>query len=198
MFWPFEIWWRDYKNQRDPESLGFDAEWGTETASFGGYNYEPSRPSLVEALLDRITAEVRPDVHTFVDLGSGKGRVVFQAACRPFAAVVGIEHELELHLRAVRNYDSFSTKARADGVPLAPVRLLLGDAREHSLPTGPLVAYMYNPFSAVVLAGVAERIARPGAVLVYVNPFEAEVLTDWREVDRGGDGQWAWRMYRFR
>jgi SAM-dependent methyltransferase len=189
MFWPFDRLWRRHENERHPESLAFDERWGTETAAFDRYNYEPSLPSVVDAILDRVPVAG----HTFLDLGSGKGRVVFQAAQRPFRRVIGLEHDYDLHSAAVRNFDVFSR--RAEG--LAPVQLVHGDAQQHALPDGRLVVYLYNPFPAVVLGRVGRRLARSDVLLVYVNPFEAAMLDGWTEVGCGGEAPWAWRMFRF-
>jgi hypothetical protein len=189
MSWVYDLLFRRRANASHPESLAFDARFGTETAAFDPYNYEPSLPSVVESILDRVPAKG----HTFLDLGAGKGRVVLQAAMRPFDAVIGLEHDWELHRTSVLNLGAFALQVPG----LAPTQMVHGDAQQHPLPDGNLVVYLYNPFPAAVMRRVAARLARPGVLLVYVNPFEADTLTGWSEVGCGGEPPWAWRMFRF-
>lgn len=189
MPWLFDLLFRRPSQERHPESLAFDARFGTDTAAFDRHNYEPSLPSVVETILDRVPAKG----HIFLDLGAGKGRVVLQAALRPFDAVVGLEHDWELHRVAVLNLGAFALQHPG----IAPARMVHGDAQQHPLPDGNLVVYLYNPFSAAVMRRVAARLARPGVLLVYVNPFEADVLAGWTEVGCGGEPPWAWRMFRY-
>lgn len=108
---------------------------------------------------------------SFVDIGSGKGLVVMLAARQPFREVVGIEMEPDLHAIAERNCENF----RAGQTGLAPMRLRHADALHCELPAGDLVVYLYNPFDAVMIGRLLDRIAAVAAdgreiVLVYVNP----------------------------
>ena len=46
--------------------------------------------------------------YTFVDLGSGKGRMLFVAAERPFRRVIGVEFSRSLHAEAEREHPAVS------------------------------------------------------------------------------------------
>ncbi|TNE91907.1 MAG: class I SAM-dependent methyltransferase [Deltaproteobacteria bacterium] len=180
-------WWR---GQREPESRAFDAQYGTRTVWFDLFNYEPSLPSVIEASLDALDIDVED--YTFVDLGSGKGRVVLLAAMRPFHEVVGIEYRERLHGLALDNLASFR------GDLAAPVRFECADAARARLPDGPLVLYLFNPFPAEVLVGILAKI-QDSARLVYVNPVAGEVLDElgWEEIARHEDEDVvrSWRIY---
>jgi SAM-dependent methyltransferase len=105
---------------------------------------------------------------TFVDLGSGKGRVVFLAAQRAFREVVGVELSPVLHAIAAQNLEILL----AAGALRAPVRLVHGDATHFEPPRGPLVVYLYHPFSEAIAAQVIARLAElptPVAIL-YCHP----------------------------
>ncbi len=152
-------WFRD---QLDPESRAFDAQYGTATSWFDLGNYEPTPPSVITAILDDLQ-DLPPEDWAFVDLGSGKGRVVLMAGLRPFREVIGIEKRRALHRRAIRNLEQFT------GDLVRRPRLICGDALEAPLPDGPMVLFLYNPFGADVLDAVLRRC--PGRVeLVAVNP----------------------------
>jgi hypothetical protein len=179
--------------QRAPESVAWDEEWGTETARFDLDNYEPTLPAVIDACLDALDVDLAK--RTFVDLGSGKGRVVLQASRRPFLRVVGIEHHLALHEAAERNLAIVEGRR----IPLAPVHLFHGDVRDHPLPEGPLAVFLYNPFGAHVLAGVLERLRARDVRLIYVNPVDEAIVeaAGWRVVREGGEVKpWLWRIYR--
>lgn len=80
---------------------------------------------------------------SFVDLGSGKGRVLLMAAEYPFRRIVGVELLPELH-----------EIARENVVRDPRIELVLGDAREFRFPDGPLVVFLFNPFPPWVLRQV--------------------------------------------
>ena len=121
---------------------------------------------------------------TFVDLGSGKGRVVLLAALGHFREVVGVELSPVLHATAVRNL----ARMRAAGAALSPVRLVHDDAVGFEPPAGPLIVFLYHPFRAPIAAQVMARLRasleaapRPVAILYghpSVQPPFADAIFD--------------------
>jgi len=95
---------------------------------------------------------------TFVDYGSGKGRVLFTAAEFPFKKVVGVEISEALHQVAERNI------IRYVGEPLkSEIQLWYGDARRFELPDGNLILHMYHPFGPDILKEMLNMIQAAGA-----------------------------------
>jgi hypothetical protein len=95
--------------------------------------------------------------YTFVDYGSGKGRVLFTAAEFPFRNIVGVEISQALHRSAERNLMSYV------GEPLkSDIELWCGDAREYALPEGNLVLFMYHPFGPDILKVMLTHIQKAG------------------------------------
>jgi hypothetical protein len=186
--------------QVDPHPpSGFDARWGTETEAVvdqldldttGKANwahalrYQPSEGGVLEGLV-RITG-ILPEKWTFLDLGSGKGRQVLEAALLGIRRSVGVEFSEELHRMACRNLEMFR---RHDGT--GEITFHCGDAADYQLPDGPLVLYMYNPFGPPVMRRVAANVAaRGGDVWVwYHSPQHPQCWDDagFRRVP-GGDG----------
>src|SRR5437763_11062946 len=89
------------------EDLAFDRgmdtagqEYRSEHLHTDRVRYEPSGWGYLARALD--PAEVGPD-DVFVDFGSGKGRVVYQAGRLPFRRVIGVEVSEELNRIARRN-----------------------------------------------------------------------------------------------
>lgn len=111
------------------------------------------------------------DDDVFLDLGSGKGRVVLLAARYPFKRVIGVE--LAPHLTAVarRNVDRFRPALRC-----REVELVTADIVRYRVPDDVSVVYMFNPFhgpvfDAAIGALIASVDRRPRAVrLIYRRP----------------------------
>lgn len=115
---------------------------------------------------------------TFVDYGSGKGRVVLLAARFPFHRVIGVEMSSALNEVAAANMAAFGRT----GIRAASIELKVGDAREFPVPAGDIVAYFYNPFDEIVLGDVwaklrdALRREPRDLAIVYVNPVHRVVF----------------------
>lgn len=84
--------------------------------------YGPSGEQGVRASLEKL--KINPKDFTFIDFGSGKGRVLLIAAGLPFRAVVGVEFSAELHEIAVQNIVRFPSHLISAGT----VTSLCGDA----------------------------------------------------------------------
>jgi SAM-dependent methyltransferase len=187
---------RDLGRRREREPVHpFDAKYGTDTGGLiGGGSlgaghahdayitaYAGMPPSRFEATLVRWLAEppVEPlEAYSFVDVGCGKGRVVFLAARRPFARVVGVELDPGLMRTARENLDRWQQSGEA----VAPVEIVGGDATEYKLPPSPCLLYLANSFGAPVLQRLLEELekraeAGGGSVdLIYQNPEHRDVF----------------------
>ena len=107
-------------------------------------------PSVFQSLVKRWQRS-RPaaamEEFSFLDVGAGMGRAVLLATKLPFREVVGVELNPTLARIAQRNL----TVWRASGRARAPMRVVCGDAVEFSLPAGPCLAFLFNPFGAPVM-----------------------------------------------
>jgi SAM-dependent methyltransferase len=151
----------------DPDEAGASVEFAT--------HYEPTPVADLERLL--AASPLRPERATFVDVGSGMGRVVLLASRYPFRQIVGIEISAALHEIARMNLASFTDTARR----CRDVRLVRGDAATFAYPRGNLVLYLYNPFRSEVLSTILARITTeraPGAelVILYHTPVERRAI----------------------
>ena len=110
-------------------------------------------------LMHRFLRSVPEDLSgfSFVDFGSGKGRVLLLAGLHPFQKVVGLEFSQELHREAAANIEKF----RATGLLACDdVQSIEADVLDYELPDGPCVLYTFNPFSAAVMRPLLERVER--------------------------------------
>jgi len=116
--------------------------------------------------------------YSFVDLGCGKGRAVMMASQYRFHEAVGVELHPALAHIAETNIAAWTKAGRA----LCPIRILCQDATEFTVPIGPCLLYLFNPFTAPVVQQILKRIEaefadRPGMLdLIYFNPEAGELL----------------------
>jgi SAM-dependent methyltransferase len=120
--------------------------------------------------------EVTPE-DVFLDLGSGKGRIVLQAAQYRFARVIGVEISEKLTLIARRNAASCRLSARCGAI-----ELVHSDALDYTIPDDVSVVYLFNPFRGAAFASVLIRLVdsverRPRALrVIYRNALHHDDL----------------------
>ena len=131
----------------DPSKLGI-----SEGAQKESNSYHGTPPGLAKFLIRRVAPYAKD--FTFLDVGSGKGRVLLIASRFPFSRVVGFEHSDRMNEIAARNVRQFA-KHYPD---MVPVEIVGGDATRLPLPDGPLVVFLFNPFGAGLMRGFAESL----------------------------------------
>lgn len=146
------------------------------TAALTGHQYFPTEPWLFAEMMQALPIEFNQ--YTFIDIGSGKGRVLLMAAKYGFSSVVGVEFLPVLHRVAAENIAKFMHEHRF-GVE---IQNLCMDARDYVFPVSPLVIYFFNPFPLPVLKGVLKNLRtscelhrRPVHVMYRYPEFAAEL-----------------------
>jgi predicted RNA methylase len=168
----------------------FDEEHGVETATWVrvpeldtssanveyAVRYEPSSVEEFHLLMDKLQVDYQD--FTFVDYGSGKGRVLMLAAELPFKRIVGVEFAESLDGIARRNIATLGADAER-------IETCLCDATEYDPPDGPLVLYFFHPFGVPALRRVLDRVIaslerdpRPAYVVLTGPPELAEAVSE--------------------
>ena len=167
----------------------FDRRFGTETSGVvdsdrlesilenrtHAVRYKPTKARPFVRLLARLNL---PDDATFVDVGSGKGKVLLLAAQHPFKRVVGLEFSPSICAQARRNIDLF----RRTGKLAAPIEIFEGDATQYAMAGDENVFFLYNPFDAVILSQFVDNLRQsvrdhPRPIwFIYSVPLHASVL----------------------
>jgi len=182
-----QLAWRLFRYQLRRENVrnaAFDAAHGIDTAAevdlqmAGLTRAQADRGNTVyrvfwEANFAAILDDLNVDhgEFTFIDIGSGKGKLLLLASHYPFRRIVGVELAPLLHEIAIRNIDIYRPPRRQCN----DISSVLGDALEYELPDGPLICLMVNPFDRTTVGRVIRRIAdrirtSPEPVLViYAN-----------------------------
>ncbi|GIH22347.1 hypothetical protein Aph01nite_06570 [Acrocarpospora phusangensis] len=166
--------------------LLFDRRYGVETAEFAMLDqfglahhervyYSPANWGTLRRTLP--AAEVCAD-DVFIDLGSGKARMVLEAAARfPFRRVIGVELSAELTEVARANVRSTRLRVRS-----GQVDLVQSDVLDYKIPDDVSVVFLNNPFRGEIFAAAmlnllasVDRNPRPVKV-IYFNPTEEPFL----------------------
>jgi SAM-dependent methyltransferase len=139
-----------------------------ENAVPGRTRYVPSAWHVLPRALHYLGVSKRD---TFVDFGCGKGRVVHQAARRPFRRVVGVEIS-----PALAEIARAGLAARRRQHRCRHVEIVVADLKDFRVPDDLTIGYLFDPvagetFSAV-LQGIVDSIDRnPRRLrLIYVHP----------------------------
>lgn len=171
--------------------LFFDRRYGVRTAGQigpgelgltgpGRQGYRPAGWMSLRRILRRRDVT---DHDVFVDLGSGMGRIVMQAARYPFRKVIGIEISGTLHGIARENIDRHRQRLRCQDI-----ELVHADVLEYDLPDDVTVVFLYNPFRGEIFATVIQQLLRsvernPRSLrIIYVNPVEERLLLGTRRI----------------
>ena len=156
---------RIYQNRAPDE---FDTQYGVETTKrvhpsdlridspnwLYAAGYWPTPPAVFADALHGL--DIRFEEFTFIDLGSGKGRVLLMASDYPFREIIGVEFSPELHAIAAENIRNY----RNPNQVCRNIRLCCMDFTLFDFPDGPLFIFLYNPSSEAVTSELAENMAR--------------------------------------
>ncbi|NMC63398.1 MAG: class I SAM-dependent methyltransferase, partial [SAR324 cluster bacterium] len=137
------------------------------------YEYQPASVVMVKKSLKNL--QICYEEYVFIDLGSGKGRVLVLAAEFPFKKIIGVEIIEELHNIAEQNirncYLPSYAKQRIESV--------LMDVSNFRFPNENLVLFLFNPFSEKIIRHVIRNLytslqEKPRKIIVmYMNPAHA-------------------------
>jgi hypothetical protein len=195
------------RRRRRYGDAGFDWEHRVDTTSaavdwrdrlLGAFHspYQPTEADLFHEMFDALREKSQIDFHDFVfiDLGSGKGRMLLMASDYPFHRIVGVELLPALHQTAQENI----SKYRCESQKCFALESICADATKFQLPPDPIVLYLFNPFPE---AGLTEMIANleqslrshPRKVYVlYHNPLLGHLLSESAALNKiGGTQQYA-------
>jgi SAM-dependent methyltransferase len=132
-----------------PEKLDVDDTRTREQATM----YIPSPPRVTSHLLRSLG--IQYSRFTFVDIGSGKGRVLLVASRFPFRTVVGVEISPSLCAIARNN---IASDRRAGSRRCHDVRIQEMSMERYVLPDSDTVFHLYHPFNGELLRTVLRRI----------------------------------------
>jgi len=146
---------------------GFDRKYGTDTADvielkdlqIEGTDinratwYEPISHKMYYAIMNYIS--IQHDQYIFVDIGSGKGKVLLLASKFPFVKIIGVEFAQQLNSIAQQNIRNYSDAEQQ----CYDMETKCIDAVKYDLPEENLVLFFYSPFSdAQIMRRILDNI----------------------------------------
>jgi 16S rRNA G966 N2-methylase RsmD len=139
-------------------------------------DYIPTRGRLFLQIVGNISDDLSR--FTFIDLGSGKGRILCVASILGFDKIIGVELSEQLHRVAQKNATCIVEHKRCSSTKIVCLNL---DAANFQFPTGNCIIYMYNPFGAEVLNKVLANLRAQlrymaDVYIVYLNPLHRQLL----------------------
>lgn len=112
----------------------------------------------------------------FVDIGSGKGRVVLVAEASGFTKLKGIELDKDLVNQARQNANRYVFKNPNSSLEFIPTNAL-----EYQYLNEPCIYFLFNPFNAEVLRMVLSKIKADSVQetwFIYMNPLYRKVFDE--------------------
>ncbi|MCX2980782.1 class I SAM-dependent methyltransferase [Halieaceae bacterium IMCC14734] len=115
--------------------------------------YIPTPELTFHALLSVLAADYKD--YSFIDFGSGKGKVLLMASRYPFTSITGVDFAGNLHAIAEKNIHRVkqNNQLQCDNI-----QVVLGEAEKLPLPTGKCFFFLYAPFFGAALESTLESI----------------------------------------
>jgi SAM-dependent methyltransferase len=159
--------------------------------------YQPTEPALFKEMMTSLETDC-PEIDfqdfTFIDAGSGKGRVLLMASDYPFRRILGVELLPDLNRVAVENIGAY----KGDLQRCFAIETVQGDARKFVFPPEPIVLYLFNPLTEPGLSELISNLERslkenPRIVyMLYHNPLLQRLLAGSSALRRiGGTHQYS-------
>jgi SAM-dependent methyltransferase len=200
LVWPYYGWLIRRSIQAHKE---FDSKYGLdtqtpipihklETAAPGAQyaiHYEGTAIPLVHKILRRLKTDFSR--FTFIDLGSGKGRVLLIAAKYPFQLVIGIEFSETLHRIAQRNISKFVEQVV---IKTRPTSFNMDAGAFDFSQYENKILFCYNPFTTTLALRILDNLQfslrKTGheGILIYLGPIPPAVkerLDAFRHIAQG-------------
>lgn len=168
--------WFDVRHGTDtvrrirPEDIATDSTNRSHSSAYGA-----TRALPFVGLLQRLNL---PKDVGFVDLGSGKGRILLLAADWGFKRVSGIEFSPALCLTCRHNIATYFKRRQ----PIAEIRVIESDVAEYPFEPDDGILFLFDPFDGVILNRVLANLSEslrlhPRPVwLLYNTPVEQNVI----------------------
>jgi hypothetical protein len=189
--------WFDFKHNVLTRATGED-RLALQRSTSAGFSYLPTRPAAAREMLRELPIQSHAS-YTFVDFGSGRGRMLLLAGEYPFEQVEGIELNAELHEAAeinLLNHRGFNMKC--GGIKSCNII-----ATDYYFPNRKLVLYFFNPFGDEIMQRVLGRLDES----LEQNPRDVLVVIFYPELAGAADRSphlqickqsSMWKMYRSR
>lgn len=141
----------------------------SEASKEHSHEYKPTRIRHFRLLIKALKL---PENSVFVDMGSGKGRVLLKASLYKFKRITGVEISSQLCEIAKNNISKFEKILNRN----LNVEIVNEDVLKYEIKNDENVFYFYNPFDTYIMEIILERIIKsitenPRKVWLIFNNF---------------------------
>jgi len=134
--------------------------------------YVPSFASCVRDVLDRLEKDVDFSSGNLVDMGSGKGKVLFVASDYGFKKIIGVEYSKDLHVICENNIQRIGANDRIFSLNI--------DGSTYQPEPDNLIYYFFNPFKGELLDACLKNIICSDipfdGYLIYASPHDSAIF----------------------
>ena len=172
------------------EDLYFDKKYNTDTVRWRSINevshkhtvnaspYQPTRGTPFLKLLHKLKL---PKSFTFVDIGSGKGKILLLAQEYGFKNIKGVEFSTELCQIAEKNILEYSKKKK--GYNIQPIDVINDDILNYQFTRDSYCLFLFNPFDEIIMSKLIEKLKvalnkKIKMIIIYRNPKYASLFSD--------------------
>lgn len=177
---------------RELEADGFDKAYGTDTTKIVEgfhmgvkgkegeiiYRYQTNTEKSIKEILESLPLiDLRN--YVFVDIGSGKGKVLLIAADFQFKRIEGVDISSQCTVIAQENIQKYRKGRHENRIKVHCV-----DVEDYPFPKDNLVLYLFNPFGESVMGRFLEKIKsslqnHPREIyIIYYNPLFESLIED--------------------
>ncbi len=116
--------------------------------------------------------------YSFIDVGSGKGKVLLLASKYPFQRIIGVELSRTLVEKAKENISNFRPKSSF----LKRITLINKDIIDYNPTKENVIFFLYNPFNAEIMTSFVKKIEllvksqKNRIIIIYFNPVHVEMF----------------------
>ena len=182
----------DFDWERRVDTTGATVAWRERLLGMLHSSYQPTEPAAFHEMMSGLDVDFSE--FTFIDMGSGKGRVLLLAADYPFRRILGVELLPKLHRVAEENIARYVSEAQK----CFAIESICQDARAYAFPAEPTVLYLFNPLPepgfAQMIANLEKSLsAHPRPLyLLYNNAVWEQMLADSSALTKiAGTGQYS-------
>lgn len=138
------------------------------------FHYQGASYFVLFRLFRELT--IKPEGFRFLDIGSGKGRVLFMAEYFGFNNLIGIELNPDLVRDAQINQKTYALKRKDSQIDFIFMNALEFEYRNETA-----VYFLFNPFNAYVLKKILEKIksvTTSETWFIYMNPLYSSIFQE--------------------
>ena len=160
---------------RDVPTIELDAYY---TSVAYAKKYGPTRRHIFKKIMNALDLDFSE--YQFIDIGSGKGRVLIEAMSYKFKEIIGVEFSEILNEQSLKNISNFKKK---NSFEYEKISVIHDDILNYKPTVGKKIFYLFNPFKKETLSQMLSSFIDNGYlnsedIIIYLNPRESSCFNE--------------------